>query len=119
MVKNPTAHVGDAGDVGLIPGLGRSFRGGNGNPLQYSCLEKSMDRGAWRATVHRVAKEVDTTEHEACPVWYQSHITHKCCLSFNIFLEISLGIKVQARQGPRGSHFIPSHASAVNGLCLE
>ena len=46
----------NAGDLGLIPGLGRSPGEGNGNPLQYSCLEKSMDRGAWRATVHRVAK---------------------------------------------------------------
>ena len=61
MGKNSPANAGDAGDVGLIPGLGRSGAG-NGNPLQYSCLENSMDRGAWRATVHRVAKELDTTE---------------------------------------------------------
>ena len=53
MVKNPPAC---AGDMGLIPGLGRSPGGGNGNPLQYSCLENSMDRGAWQATVHRVTK---------------------------------------------------------------
>ena len=45
-----------AGDSGSIPGLGRSSGKGNGNPLQYSCLENPMDRGAWRATVHRVAK---------------------------------------------------------------
>ena len=44
------------GDLGLIPGLGRSPRGGHGNPLQYSCLENPMDRGAWRAMVHGVAK---------------------------------------------------------------
>ena len=44
------------GDLGLIPGLKRSTGEGNGNPLQYSCLENSMDRGAWRATIHRVAK---------------------------------------------------------------
>ena len=53
MVKNPPAS---AGDLGSIPGLGRSPGGGNGNPLQYSCLEKSMDRGAWQATVHGVAE---------------------------------------------------------------
>ena len=47
---------------GLTPGLGRSPGEGNGNPLQYSCLENSMDRGAWQARVHRVAKESDTTE---------------------------------------------------------
>ena len=55
VVKNIPAvqelQVCNAGDLGLIPGLGRSPGGGNGNPLQYSCLEKSMDRGAWRATV--------------------------------------------------------------------
>ena len=45
-----------AGDVGLIPGSGRSPGEGNGNPLQYSCLENPMDRGAWWATVHGVAK---------------------------------------------------------------
>ena len=53
MVKNPPAN---AGDVDLIPGLGRSLGGGNGSPLQYSCLESPMDRGAWRAIVHGVAK---------------------------------------------------------------
>ena len=46
----------NAGDTGSIPGLGRSPGEGNGNPLQYSCLENSMDRGAWRATVHGVTK---------------------------------------------------------------
>ena len=53
VVKNPPANVRDAG---LIPGSGRCPGGGHGNPLQYSCLENAMDRGAWRATVHRVAK---------------------------------------------------------------
>ena len=46
----------NAGDLGLIPGLGRSPGEGHGNPLQYSCLGNPMDRGAWRATVHRVAR---------------------------------------------------------------
>ena len=54
--KNPTANTGDIGDVGLIPGSGRSLGEGNGNPLQYSCLENSMDRGSWWATVHGVLK---------------------------------------------------------------
>ena len=52
----------NAGDMGLIPGSGRSCGEGNGNPLQYSCLENFMDRGAWWATGHGVAKELDTTD---------------------------------------------------------
>ena len=52
MVKNPPADAGDERDMGLIPGLGRSPGGRHGNPLQYSCLENLMDRGAWRAMVH-------------------------------------------------------------------
>ena len=61
MVKNPPANAGDVRDAGLIPGWGRSPRGGNGNPLQLSCLENPMDRGAWQATIHRVT-ESDTFE---------------------------------------------------------
>ena len=56
MVKKLSANTEDIRDVGLIPGLGRSLGEGYGNPLQYSCLEIPMDRGAWRAAVHRVAK---------------------------------------------------------------
>ena len=56
MVKNLPANAGDIRDVGSIPGLGRSPGGGHGNPLQYSCLENPMDRGAWQATVLGVAK---------------------------------------------------------------
>ena len=63
VVKNPPANAGDTGHVGLIPGLGRSPGGGNGNLLQYSYPGNSMDRGAWRATVHGGHKESDMTEH--------------------------------------------------------
>ena len=56
MVKNPPANAGDARDPGLIPGSERSPGGGNGTPLQYSCLENPMDRGAWQATVQGVTK---------------------------------------------------------------
>ena len=59
MVKNlPT----NTGDVGSIPGLGKSLGGGNGNPLQDSCLENPKDKGAWQATVHGVTKQSDMTE---------------------------------------------------------
>ena len=56
VVKNPLANVGDIRDVGSIPGLGRFPGGEHGNLLQYSFLENPMDRGAWWATVHRVAQ---------------------------------------------------------------
>ena len=61
MVKNPSANAGDVGDVGSLPGSGRSPGGGHGNPLQYSCLENAMNRGAWWTTIHVVA-ESDRTE---------------------------------------------------------
>ena len=56
VVKNPPANAGDIRDVGSIPVLGGASGGGHGTPLQYSCLENPMDRGAWGATVHRVAQ---------------------------------------------------------------
>ena len=58
VIKNSPAN---AGDTGTIIGLGSSPGGGNGNPLQYSCLGNPMDRGAWCVTVHVVTKELDTT----------------------------------------------------------
>ena len=59
MVKNVPVIAGGTGDLGSIPGWGRSPGGGHGNPLQYSCLENPMDRGAWGASVHGVSKELD------------------------------------------------------------
>ena len=61
VVKNPPDNAGAAGDVSLIPGLGRSPGGGNGNPLQYSCLQNPMDREAWQAIDYSIAKS-DTAE---------------------------------------------------------
>ena len=61
VVENPPASARDAEDMGLIPGSGRSPGEGNGNPFQCSCLGNLMDRGALRATVHRVAKVSDMT----------------------------------------------------------
>ena len=56
MIKNLPANAGDIRDGDSIPGWGRFLGGGHGNPLHYSCMENPMDRGAWRATVHRVAQ---------------------------------------------------------------
>ena len=56
LVKLPPANAGDGTDSGSIPGSGRFFEGGNGNPLQYSCLENPKDRGAWQDAIHRVTK---------------------------------------------------------------
>ena len=66
VVKNPPANAWNTGDLGSIPGLGRSPGGGNGNPLQYSCLGNPMDRGAWWATVHGVAKSQTWLGTHAC-----------------------------------------------------
>ena len=72
MVKNPPANVGDRRDRGLIQGSGRSPEVGNGNPLQYSCLENFMNRETWRAIAQGVAKS-DMTEHASmrtCKSYY-------------------------------------------------
>ena len=70
--KNLPATAGDRRDVSLIPGYERSPGGGHGNTLQYPCLENPMGRGAWRATVHRVA-ELDTTERLSMHVLLSSY----------------------------------------------
>ena len=63
VVKNLLANAGDTRDTGSIPGSKISPGVGNGNPLQYSCLENSMDRGNWRATIHGTAKSLSTHTH--------------------------------------------------------
>ena len=60
---DPPANVGDSRDLGSIPGLERSPGGGHGNPLQYSCLKNSTDRGSWPATVQRLANNLFTRTH--------------------------------------------------------
>ena len=67
MINNLPANVGEAGDAGSILGSGRSPGGGNGNPLQYSCLENSMDREAWWAIAPRGHKELNVTEDAHMP----------------------------------------------------
>ena len=80
MVKNLPANAGDTGDVGSIPGSGRSSGEGDGTPLQSSCLEDPMDRGAWRVIVHGVAKS--QTRPSIQPLRYNTGDTLKLKRNF-------------------------------------
>ena len=90
MVKSLSANAGDAGDVGSIPGLGRTPGGGNGNPLLYSCLENSIHSGSWWATVHGVLKSQtrlsNRAQHIACSQIEsgKEHALHNRCIGANI-----------------------------------
>ena len=88
LVKNPPANAGDIGDVGSFLGLERSPGGGHGNPLQYSCLENPMDRGARWATVHKVAKS-DMTE----ATWQSTHI-YELKVIYDMLLKLILTISL-------------------------
>ena len=72
MVKSLLVNAGDVRDMGSMPGLGRSPGGGHGNPLQYSCLENPMDRGAWQASAHRVIAQNQTRLK-----WDNTHIVRQ------------------------------------------
>ena len=65
MVKNPLANAGVAGDMSLIPGLGKSHGEGSSDPLQYSCQDNLMDRGNWPTTSHGVTEELDMIERQS------------------------------------------------------
>ena len=73
VVKNVPANAGDAGDTGLMPELERSPEEGNGNPLQYSCWENPMERGAWRSTIHGVTKSQTLLSVQACARTHTQH----------------------------------------------
>ena len=93
-VKNLPANERGAGDVSLIPCWGRSSRGGNGNPLQYSCLKNPFDRGAWRATVHSVPKSwTQLSTHTQRSKWCQSHGGFNFHFSGYLWLQTSFLLK--------------------------
>ena len=87
MCKESAYNAGDPGEVGLIPGSGRPPGGGNGNPLQYSCLENPMDRGIWQATVHGVAESRTRLSNWALTHTMREH-SHRAEL-WEVFLKIS------------------------------
>ena len=81
VVKNLLPNAGDRRDSGLIPGSGRCPGGGHGNPLQYSCLENPMDRGAWQAVVHRVIRS-RTRLKQLSTTCASSVGAFSCCIIF-------------------------------------
>ena len=76
MVQSLPAHAGDVSVTGSIPGLGSSPGEGNGNPLQYACLENPMDRGAWRATAHRVTKSQTRLKQSSTHAFMHLYVSH-------------------------------------------
>ena len=84
MVQNLSASAGDIRDAGLVPGSGRFPGGGNGNPLQYSCWENPMDRGAWQATVHRVAQSQTWLKRLSIHAYTHTH-THTTIILILIY----------------------------------
>ena len=78
VVKNSPANAGDIRDAGSIPGSGRSLGGGHGNPLQYSCLEKPMDRGAWWAAVCGVSKSRAQLKQHGMQAYMLPRQSSKC-----------------------------------------
>ena len=87
VVKNLPANGGDQGSVGSIPGLERSPGGGHGNPLQYSCLENPMDRGAWQTTVHRLQSWTRVKRLSMHIIYPLSFL----CVLFHLILIATLG----------------------------
>ena len=127
VVKNLPANARDARGTSLIPGSGRFPEEGNGNPLQYSCLENLTDRGAWRATVHRGHKEVDTTERwssiEANYYQMGGLKREKCCLSHLWRPEvpnrgISRLLPLKALEQMPSSPLTASGGSACSSACV-
>ena len=85
VVKNLPANAGDVRVAGSIPGLGSSSGEGNGNPLQYACLENPMDGGAWRATVHRVTKSRTRLKQFSTHTFMRLYVSHSSeCMSIPI-----------------------------------
>ena len=115
VVKNPPANAGDARDVGSTPGLGRPPGVGNGNLIQYSCLENSMDRGAWWAIVHGVAKsqtQLSARTHK------HTHTHTQTQSRFNIRSNSGPCIRVHIEEIHLGYHLTQSQKTWVLSVLL-
>ena len=104
MIKNPPANAGDLRDTGSIPGSGRSPGGGNSNPLQCSCLENPMDRGAWRATVLRIANNQTWLKGLSTSTRGHTECYLVCTMRWS-------DIRVLLEEWPWPEESIPSHPS--------
>jgi len=108
--KESTYNVGDSGNSGSIPKLGRSPGGGNGNPFQDSCLENPMNRGAWQAPVHEVTKSwiqlkwLSTTQHGIAEHWVESPVLYSRFLLS--ILHIVSVVYACPSQSPNSSHLL-------------
>ena len=91
VVKNPPAIAGDARDVGLIHGLGRSLGEGNGNPTQYSCLENPMDRGVWRSRDHGAAKSQTRLSTHVHHIYMISNVQYPVYYIYIYYFTLLLG----------------------------
>ena len=133
VVKNSSANVGDTKDASLRPRLGRYPGGGNGNPLQYSCLENPMDRGTWWATVHGVTKSQTWLSNWACAIYHL--VAMYGCESWPIkkterwrtdvfrlwFWGIFLRVPWKARRSNQSNHFLKkiNPEYSLEGLMLK
>ena len=91
----------NSGDTGLIPGSGKSSGEGNGNPVQYFCLENPMDRGAWWATAHGVTKESDMTKQQ-----HHINICILTCVFIDLYIYIQIYVQICLYLKRR--HLVPS-----------
>ena len=120
-VKNRPANAGDIRDSGSIPRLGRSPGGGHGNPLQYSCLENPMDRGAWQATVHRVADSnvTEATQHTHTILFLCANLLKLFTFikDFNIFINSKLQFLFLRPSSRFARSLVLSFCYETNSLC--
>ena len=118
MVKNPPAKVGDTGDMGFIPGSGRSPGGRNDNPLRYSCLDNPVDRGAWQAVAmwSQRVRHTDTQAHTMDQNIYQYSIILKDYDHISILMDCQLICLFELKQSCLELEFKNKHLTHLHSL---